>query len=101
MHNNIITKPSRVGTFDLLRIILIVLVVNLHIRIIAYSSPNLLERFVFYAVPLFLVLSFYFMSKYLMKERVPHKIILSRIKRISVPLLFWSAMGFVVHPELI
>ena len=100
MDNKKVNNSSRVGIFDFLRIILTILVVNLHIQIIAYTKPNLLEPFVYYTVPLFLVLSFYFMSKYFTKEKLNYQVILPRIKRILVPLLFWSVIGFLVHPEL-
>jgi peptidoglycan/LPS O-acetylase OafA/YrhL len=101
MNDKIVNTSSRVGIFDFLRIILTILVVNLHIRIIAFTKPNLLEPLVFYSVPLFLVLSFYFMSKYFIKEKVNYLRFLPRIKRVLVPLLFWSIIGFIVHPELI
>lgn len=101
MQNKNVRNSSRVGIFDLLRIILTILVVNLHIRIIAYTKPNILESAAFYTVPLFVVLSFYVMSKYFIQERVPYQVIVPRIKRVLIPLLFWSAVGFAVHPELI
>ena len=101
MDNKNVTHSSRIVIFDLLRIVLTVLVVNLHIRFIAYGKSNFLEQYVFYTVPLFMVLSFYFMSKYFIREKLNKQVILPRIKRILIPLLFWSVMAFAVHPELI
>jgi peptidoglycan/LPS O-acetylase OafA/YrhL len=100
MNDKNVSGSSRVGIFDFLRIILTILVVDLHIRIIAYTKPNLLEPFVFFTVPLFIVLSFYFMSKYFLKEKVNYLSFLPRIKRVLIPLLFWSIIGFLVHPQL-
>ena len=79
--------------FDLLRIILTFLVVNIHIRIIiGQPTSNFLEQYVWFAIPFFVVLSFYFSS---------NKNLMARIKRLFLPLIFWSAIGFIIHPELI
>lgn len=79
--------------FDLLRILLTVLVVNVHIRIITAVKPNFLEPLVWYAVPLFIVMSFYFYNN--------TGLLPVRIRRLFLPLVFWSAVGFAVHPDLI
>lgn len=78
--------------FDLLRIILTLLVVNVHIRIITGIKPNFLEPFTWYTVPIFIVMSFYFAN---------NKNLGSRLKRLLMPLIFWSAIGFAIHPNLI
>ena len=93
-------KKERSPVFDILRFILVVLVVNLHIRIITSSPENFLEQFVYIAVPLFLVLSFYLMSKYLLQYRLPITSIFKRIKRLILPLIFWSVIGYAVYPSL-
>jgi peptidoglycan/LPS O-acetylase OafA/YrhL len=94
-------RQSRNPLFDLLRIILIILVVNIHIRMLTHGQPNNLEYFGFYAVPLFMTLSFFLMSKYFSQIRLSFTFILLRIKRLIIPLIFWSLIGFLVHPELI
>ena len=86
-------KPQRVFIFDLLRIVLIILIINLHIQIITHIPRNFLVPFVWYAVPLFIVLSFY-----LSFDKKPA---FARIKRLILPLIAWSAAGFLVHPQLI
>lgn len=86
--------------FDILRVILILLVINLHIRIITYGSVNFFEQFTWYAVPLFIVLSFFLGSKYFLTEKLSWKFVLVRSKRLLAPLFFWSVMGFLVHPNL-
>lgn len=92
---------SRNSLFDLLRIILIILVVNIHIRMLTRGQPNNLEYFGFYAVPLFMTLSFFLMSKYFSQIKLSFTFISLRIKRLILPLFFWSLIGFLVHPELI
>lgn len=96
-------KPvaSRNIIFDYLRIILILLVVNLHIRIVAFTKPNILENYVVFAVPLFLVLSFYLTGKYFIYSRLNLTQFIKRIKRLFVPFIFWSLAGLIIHPELL
>ena len=69
---------TRNSIIDLLRIILVVLVVNIHVRIIS--------------VPLFIIISFFFFK---------NKSLIVKIKRLCVPLIFWSAVGFIIHPNLV
>mgnify|MGYP001558767740 CR=1 FL=1 len=83
---------TRNSIIDLLKIILTVLVVNVHIRIITGIKANLLEPYTWYTVPLFIVLSFFFFSS---------KSLITRIRRFFIPLIFWSAAGFIVHPDLL
>lgn len=78
--------------FDLLRIVLTVLVVNVHIRIITGVKPNYLEPYTWYTVPLFIVLSFFLISNKPLKERV---------KRLFIPFIFWAVVGFIIHPNLL
>ncbi|HEX7543104.1 MAG TPA: acyltransferase family protein, partial [Patescibacteria group bacterium] len=94
-------RQSRNSFFDLLRIILTILVVNIHIRMLTQGQPNNLEYFGFYAVPLFMTLSFFLMSKYFSQIKLSFAFISSRIKRLIIPLIFWSLIGFLVHPELV
>src|SRR3989339_705261 len=85
-------KKTRNSIFDLLRIVLTLLVVNVHIRIITGVKPNFLEPFTWVSVPLFIVLSFFLTGNSSLKER---------IRRLFRPLVFWSAIGFAIHPDLI
>lgn len=91
MSNNNPNK-TRNSIIDLLRIILTVLIVNVHIRIITGIKANFLEPYTWYTVPLFIVLSFFFFS---------NKPLIVRIKRLFIPLVFWSAAGFIIHPNLL
>lgn len=85
-------KQSRNPIFDLLRIVLTVLVVNVHIRIITGVKPNFLEPFTWFSVPLFIVLSFFFTG---------NSPLIDRIRRLFIPFIFWSAIGFAIHPNLL
>ena len=85
-------KQFRNPTFDLLRIMLTILVINVHVRIITGVKSNFLEPYTWYTVPLFIILSFFFVS---------NKPLIIRIKRLFLPLVFWSTIGFIVHPNLI
>ena len=85
-------NKTRNSIIDLLRIILTVLVVNVHIRIITGIKENFLEPYTWYTVSLFVVLSFFFFS---------NKPLIVRIKRLFIPLVFWSAAGFIIHPNLL
>jgi peptidoglycan/LPS O-acetylase OafA/YrhL len=86
------SKQLRNPIFDLLRIILTVFVINVHIRIITGVKSNFLEPYTWYTVPLFIILSFFFVSS---------KPLIMRLKRLFLPLIFWSIIGFIVHPNLI
>lgn len=94
-------NKKRIVIFDLLRVILIFLVVNLHIRFITYGKSNSLEQYVYYTVPLFMVLSFFLMGKYFLKEKWDFKSVLARLKRLLLPLIFWSLVGFITHSDLL
>lgn len=90
LNNNLIN--TRNSIFDLLRIILTILVLNVHIRIITGVRSNFLEPFTWYTVPLFIIISFFFFSR---------KSLIKRIKRLFIPLIFWSIIGFIIHPNLL
>lgn len=85
---------SRIVVFDLLRIALIFLIVNIHIRILTQPFSNILSPFEYLAVPLFVLLSFFLMSKYFLQNNLSSSSLLSRLKRLFVPFLFWSFVGF-------
>lgn len=87
-----VNKQFRNPIFDLLRIVLTVFVINVHIRIITGVKSNFLEPYTWYTVPLFIILSFFFVS---------NKPLITRIKRLFIPLVFWSVIGFIVHPNLL
>ncbi|MFA6532689.1 MAG: acyltransferase [Patescibacteria group bacterium] len=87
--------------FDLLRIVLTFLVVNIHIRVISRGPINFLESYGYYSVPLFMTLSFFLMNKYLSQNKLSFSIIWRRIQRLLFPLIFWSAIGFLLKPNLI
>jgi peptidoglycan/LPS O-acetylase OafA/YrhL len=97
-----VSKDSiRNTTFDLLKIILTFLVVNIHIRNVTHGKVNFLETYGYYAVPLFVSLSFFLMSKYFSQIRLSVSVLLPRIKRLLSPLIFWSGIGFLLKPNLI
>lgn len=87
--------------FDLLRIVLTFLVVNIHIRNVTHGKINFLESYGYYAVPLFVTLSFFLMSKYFSQTKLTFKVVLSRIKRLFPSLVFWSGVGFLLKPNLV
>src|SRR3989339_997843 len=101
MINKNIGHQSRNYIFDLLKIILTFLVVNIHIRNVTHGKVNFLEPYGYYAVPLFITLSFFLMSKYFSQIKLPFSVILLRIKRLILPLIFWSGVGFLLKPSLI
>jgi peptidoglycan/LPS O-acetylase OafA/YrhL len=96
-----VKQLARNITFDLLKIILTFLVVNIHIRNVTHGKINFLESYGYYAVPLFISLSFFLMSKYFSQIRLSISVLLSRIKRLVLPLIFWSGIGFFLKPNLI
>ncbi|EKD94331.1 MAG: hypothetical protein ACD_26C00111G0002 [uncultured bacterium] len=95
------TGQSRNYILDLLKIILTFLVVNIHIRNITRGKVNSLEPYGYYAVPLFITLSFFLMNKYFSQIKLSFSVILLRIKRLLLPLIFWSGVGFLLKPNLI
>ncbi len=64
MDKKVLKGQVRNTIFDLLKIILTFLVVNVHIRNVTHGKVNFLETYGYYAVPIFVSLSFFLMSKY-------------------------------------
>lgn len=95
------SPKERIVIFDIARILLITLVINLHIRIITAGEPNILTQYGLYGVPLFLMLSFFLMSKYFLKENLSKEDLFKRLKRLTIPLLIWSLIGFLPHLQLL
>jgi len=94
-------KRSRNILFDLLKIVLILLVVTIHVRVIVpTNNAHLFGSYWSYAVPIFMTLSFLLMSKYFSQIKLSFSVILLRIKRILLPLIFWSGIGFLLKPSL-
>lgn len=94
-------KKRRNQLFDLLKIVLTFLVVNIHIRNVFHGKVNILEPYGYYAVPLFMTLSFFLMNKYFSQTKLSFSVVFERIKRLLFPLVFWSAIGFLLKPNLI
>ena len=101
VNKKLLSPQSRNYIFDLLKIALIFLVVNIHIRNVLHGKVNFLGPYGYYAVPLFMTLSFFLMNKYFSQIKLSFSIILLRIKRLFLPLIFWSAVGFLLKPNLI
>jgi len=94
-------KQTRNVLLDLLKIILTFLVVNIHLRVFIPNNAHLFGSYWSYTVPVFMTLSFFFMSKYFSKLRLPFRTIIFRIKRLFIPLLFWSIISFILNPKLL
>ncbi len=91
---------ERSVVFELLRIILIILVLNLHLLSKVTIVPDSIPRPELIAVPLFIVLSFYLNSNFFLGALpASFSALLKRIKRLLIPLIFWSAISFVSHPS--
>lgn len=101
MVKKVLKEQARNTIFDLLKIVLTFLVVNIHIRNVTHDKVNFLEIYGYYAVPLFVSLSFFLMSKYFYQTRLSISVLLPRIKRLVLPLIFWSGIGFLLKPNLI
>lgn len=93
-------KTPRIIFFDILKIALIFLVVNIHIRVITPSNAHLFGSLWSYTVPIFMTISFFFMNKYFSQMRLSFSIVWERIKRLFLPLVFWSGVGFLFNPKL-
>ncbi len=93
------SKGNRSIIFDLLRILLITLVLNIHIKLLITQNQDLLSTLELYAVPMFLCLSFYLTAKYYIDDTHIQISIKKRINRLMIPLIFWSIIGFLVTPE--
>ncbi len=93
------TTGNRLPAFDILRVILTLLVVNLHRETLTGAPQLFPNKYSWYAVPLFVILSFYLMSNYFSSTPPSFFSVVTRIKRFYVPFLFWSIAGFIVHPD--
>lgn len=92
---------SRIVLFDLTKFILAFLVVNLHVESFVTGEPfSYLYYLGWYAVPVFIAMSFYFNGKYYMKGMSQAKF-KSKLTRLLQPFLFWSAIGFLINRNLI
>ncbi len=90
---------ARVLTFDLLRIILLFCVLHIHLNILISTPKDFLTPYEYVAVPLFLVLSFYLTAKYFTRNELPFSDVKPRLMRLVIPFVFWSCIGFLVHPR--
>lgn len=88
---------SRILIFDIARIVLLTLVLHIHLEILADAPKNFLSPYEYLAVPLFVTLSFYLTAKHFLKERMSVLELSTRLKRLIVPLVFWSLVGFLPH----
>lgn len=101
MSENLTPKSKRFVLFDLLKIILSFLVVDIHIWVYLNSKNPVFGTYWSYAVPIFMTLSFFFMSKYYFQKKLPFSTVVQRIKRLILPLIFWSAIGFIFNSKLL
>lgn len=92
------TKP-RYPIFDLVKFVLAFLVVNLHVESFIVGRPfSWLYYLGWYAVPLFITLTFYFTAKHYQPSRNVGEM-LGRWQRLLTPFVFWSALGFLANPD--
>lgn len=87
--------------FDLARVLLILLVIDAHFET-SFIKANLTPFFYFawYAVPLFIVMSFFLNAKYYCGSNFSKKVVTKKIARLFYPLIFWSIIGFILAPSL-
>src|SRR3989339_854374 len=92
---------SRLILFDLVKLILAFLVVNLHVEsFVTGEHFSYLYYLGWYAVPLFVAITFYFNAKHYYVGLSSSRLT-SKLKRLLVPFVFWSVLGFIFHPELV
>lgn len=89
----------RIPSFDILRIILVMLVINIHREHFTGAVALFPHRFGWYAVPTFIILSFYLTSNFYLEHTPAFQSVVKRVKRFFIPFLFWSVLGFIVNPE--
>jgi len=95
-------KNPKYVIFDLLKIILSFLVINLHIEsFVLHNDFSIIYFLGWYAVPLFIVMNFYFNSSKYLASNFSFRQFLKILYRFMFPLIFWSAIGFTIHPELL
>jgi peptidoglycan/LPS O-acetylase OafA/YrhL len=89
----------RISSFDILRVFLLLLVINIHREHFTGAVALFPNRFGWYAVPAFIILSFYLTSNFYLNATPAVSSIIKRVKRFFVPFLFWSVLGFIVTPN--
>lgn len=95
-------KNQKYVIFDLLKIILSFLVINLHIEsFVLHNDFSIIYFLGWYAVPLFIVMNFYLNSSKYLASNLSFRQFLKILYRFVFPLIFWSAIGFIIHPELL
>ncbi len=95
-------NPKRLVVFDVLKIVLAFLVVNLHIESFVTHAPFSILYFAgWYAVPLFVTMSFYFAGKNYLSPIFKFRDFFGKLSRFAIPFMFWSIIGFILHPDLI
>lgn len=89
-------------TIDLLKIIASFFVVIFHYESFVSGKPFSPFYFIgWYAVPVFVVCTFYLNGKYFNTASALKTKIYKKISRFIYPFLFWSTIGFLLHPSLI
>ncbi len=87
------SSPNRLIGIDILKLLLSYLVVHLHIESFVTGSPfSPIYYLGWFAVPLFVLIYFYFVGVDLS---------IARIYRLLLPFVFWSIIGFLLNPDLI
>lgn len=95
-------NSKRLVVFDVLKIVLAFLVVNLHIESFVTHGPFSTLYFAgWYAVPLFVTMSFYFAGKNYLSPTFRFRDFFGKLSRFAIPFMFWSIIGFILHPDLI
>jgi surface polysaccharide O-acyltransferase-like enzyme len=95
-------SANRSAVIDLTKIILAFLVINFHLE--SFVFKNHFSAFYFlgwYAVPVFVIISFYLNSHFFMTSKLSVNVLFKKIRRLLIPLLFWSGVGFMTHADLI
>lgn len=95
-------RKNRFVVFDLLKIIFAFTIVNFHLESFVLGQPFSLFYYLgWYGVPIFIVISFYFNSKYFIADKLSAAILVKKVNRLLFPLLFWSVIGFLTRPVFI
>ncbi len=95
-------SSARLLVFDLVKLILAFLVVNLHVESFVTHAPFSPWYFLgWYAVPLFAAFTFYFLGRDFLAPLLNFWVIRRRVVRVLLPFAAWSAVGFLLHPDLL
>jgi hypothetical protein len=87
---------------DLVKLVLAFLVVNLHVESFVTGAPFTPLYFLgWFAVPLFVSISFYFNSGRYESSQFTLPLFRHKLWRLILPFLVWSAVGFALHPDLL